>query len=352
MTHTKVIMLPFFSLNPYQKLLSDHLEELGVEVEGVKRLSYSLTKKYIKNKPDIIHLHWLHPFFLEQNVVKSAFRLMTFLSKLIIFRLAGIRIVWTIHNLQAHDNQNLLLLDRICTFVVTRLAHAIIAHCQAAKCEIAIKLDLKNKDKIFVLPHGNYVGCYKNEIDRTEGRKILAISDSSLVFLFLGTIKPYKGVIELIETFKKLDRNAAQLIIAGNSSDCNLTETIKQETREVSNIEFIPGFVPDDRIQIYMNACDAVIFPYQDILTSGAVLLAMSFGRACIALNKGCIGETLDDSGGFLYEPNSDKNLLIAINQAIEKQAQLTTMGKYNLQKAEQWNWAYVAKKTLQVYES
>ncbi|MBW4665693.1 MAG: glycosyltransferase [Chroococcus sp. CMT-3BRIN-NPC107] len=142
------------------------------------------------------------------------------------------------------------------------------------------------------------------------------------------------------------------LVIAGNSIDDNLTDVIKQEIQEVSNIKFIPGFVPDDRIQVYMNACDAVIFPYQDILTSGAVLLAMSFGRACIALNKGCIGETLDDLGAFLYEPNDDKNLLTAINQAIQKQANLLTMGEHNRQKVEQWNWNYVAKKTLQVYES
>ncbi|MBW4665694.1 MAG: hypothetical protein KME01_16115 [Chroococcus sp. CMT-3BRIN-NPC107] len=139
-------MVPFSSLNPYQKLLSQHLEELGVQVEGVKRISYSLAGKYLKNKPDIIHLHWLHPFFLEKSMVKSTLRLITFLSKLIIFRIAGIKIIWTTHNLNAHDNQNLLL-DRLCTFVVTRLAHAVIAHCQAAECEIATKLGLKIKTR-------------------------------------------------------------------------------------------------------------------------------------------------------------------------------------------------------------
>lgn len=352
MINTKVIMAPFSVANPYQKLLSQHLEEIGVKVEGVKRISYSLVGKYIKNKPDIIHLHWLHPFFLEKSTIKSTFRMITFLSKLIILKAIGTKIIWTTHNLNAHDNHNLLLLDRICTFAVTRLAHAIIAHCQVAECEIVTQLGLKNKEKIFVVPHGNYVDYYENTIDRAQGRELLSISDSSLMFLFLGTIRPYKGVIELIKIFKELKKDTAQLVVAGNSLDDSLTELINQEIENVDNIKFIPGFVPDDRIQVYMNACDAVIFPYQDILTSGAVLLAMSFGRACIAINKGCIGETLDELGAFLYEPNEDKNLLTAINQAIQKQADLLAMGAHNRQIVEQWNWKYVAKKTLQVYES
>ncbi len=54
------------------------------------------------------------------------------------------------------------------------------------------------------------MGYYENKIDRVEGRKILSISDSRPVFLFLGTIRPYKGVIELIKTFKELNFDAAQ----------------------------------------------------------------------------------------------------------------------------------------------
>jgi len=58
-----------------------------------------------------------------------------------------------------------------------------------------------------------------------------------------------------------------------------------------------------------MNACDVVVFPYQEILTSGAVILAMSFGRACVAPRLGCIQDVLDDKGAFIYEPSNKAGL-------------------------------------------
>jgi glycosyltransferase involved in cell wall biosynthesis len=99
-----------------------------------------------------------------------------------------------------------------------------------------------------------------------------------------------------------------------------------------------------------MNACDVVVLPYRDIFTSGSVFLAMSFGRACIAPHKGCIGEVLDDSGAFLYD--SDEGLLQVLHYAIEKKADLPRMGKHNLQLAEQLlSWSNLAKMTLDVYQ-
>ncbi|WP_242482112.1 glycosyltransferase, partial [Trichormus variabilis] len=73
-----------------------------------------------------------------------------------------------------------------------------------------------------------------------------------------------------------------------------MTDMLLQKIDNEPNIKFIPGFVPSEKLQIYLNACDVVVFPYRDILTSGAVMLAMSFGRACIAPRKGCIAEVLD----------------------------------------------------------
>jgi glycosyltransferase involved in cell wall biosynthesis len=81
-----------------------------------------------------------------------------------------------------------------------------------------------------------------------------------------------------------------------------LNQKIAKEINSVvdNRITTVLEFIPDDDIQIYMNAADVVILPYTDILTSGAAILAMSFGKPVIAPAVKCITETIDDKGGFV----------------------------------------------------
>ncbi|MCA1991988.1 MAG: glycosyltransferase family 4 protein [Coleofasciculus sp. S288] len=344
----KVAVRPWWHDNPYQKLLAEHLEKLGVEVKGVGSQTHLPLSE---GKLNILHLHWLHPVFLAPSLLESVLNLVKFISGLVILRVMGTKIVWTAHNLKDHESRYSQL-DYLCTKLVTRLSHRIIAHGEVAKQEIAKAFQMKSDCKISVVPHGSYIGCYDNQISSIEARNALGLSESSFVLLFLGSIRPYKGVLELIAAFKQLQHPNLQLVIAGKPFDEETPALIEQAIAGRDDIKFIPGFVPDSQIQVYMNACDVVVFPYRDILTSGAVLLAMSFGRACIAPRKGCIRETLDDSGAFLYDPAIESGLLQAMNQAIQKRAEVSRMGEHNHQLAEQWNWHRIAELTLNVYQS
>lgn len=343
MSELRVICLPQWSNNPYQELLAEHLEKLGVHIED-DTLSDEL-------QPNILHLHALYPYFISSNTLKSSLKGVRFLWQLISLRLMGVKIIWTAHDIKNHENKYPKL-DRIFTSLVARLTDAIIAHGETAKWEVARAFHLKNDDKIFVIPHGNYIDYYKNKIDRAEARRVLGIPDTSLVMLFLGLIRPYKGVPELIDTFKQLQHERVHLVIAGKVVDEELNEQIQQKILGHSGIKFAPGFVADDNVQVYMNACDIVVLPYRDILTSGSTVLAMSFSRPCIVPNRGCIGEMLDDSGAFLYDPDVKEGLLQAMNHAVQERSSLPEMGQHNRQLAEQWSWNRVAKMTLEVYQS
>ena len=347
----RVIFFPQWLDNPYQNLLAEHLEKLGVQLDNSSYSSTTLLLNSLaRSKPDVLHLHALHPFFLSSSKTKSAIKLGVSLGQLVTLRLLGIKIVWTAHNLKNHENKYPTL-DRIFTTLVVRLAHGIIAHGETAKQEVIKAFSLREIDKIFVIPHGNYFTYYENNLSRIEARKALNIPDTSLVLLFLGLIRPYKGVLEMIDAFRQLHQDGVQLVIAGKLADKELAELINQKVKDCSAIKFIPGFVADEQIQVYMNACDAVVLPYRDILTSGSIILAMSFSRACIAPRKGCIGDVLDDSGAFLYDPDMEKGLLQAMNHAIQHRTDLLQMGERNRQLAEQWGWNRVAEMTLHVYQ-
>jgi glycosyltransferase involved in cell wall biosynthesis len=352
---TKSVFLPKFVYeNPYISQLINNLKELDIKLVLPSELSsttFFLPLVILQEKAKFVHFHWLHPFFLDKNKFVNIVKLIIIVIQLIILKIINIKIVWTIHNLKNHENTNLIF-ERICSIFVAELSNAIITHCQVAKEEAVQEFFIRNKNKVFVVPHGNYIDSYENKIEKSLARKRLGLKDSNLVFLFLGAIRPYKGVFELIDTFNQIHDDKIELVIAGrvHNDSQEMTELLKQKIANDQRIKFFPGFIPTDEVQIYMNACDAAIFPYRDILTSGAVLLAMSFGRACIAPCKGCIGEVLDNSGAFLYEVDDDNGLIKAMQSAVEKQHELSLMGLHNLQLAQKYNWKYIAEMTADVY--
>lgn len=350
---TKVKFLPFWHKNPYQILLAKHLEKLDIQVEAVNPDStiFFLAVALRGGKPDILHFHTLHPFFLAKTKLTLILKFILFFSQTLILRLMGVKIVWTVHDLKSHENTQIKS-ERIFSICFAKFASGIITHCSSAKQEVAKLFRLKNDDKIFVIPHGNYIGYYEQQISQVEARKILGIPDEGLLFLFLGLIRPYKGVPELIDAFKQLHDDNVYLAIAGEAVTAGLAQEINSMALGHANIKFIPGYIADDKIQVYMKASDAVVLPYRDILTSGSVILAMSFAKACVAPRKGCIGEVLEKSGAFLYDLDAEDGLLKAMKQTVQSQAELVSLGERHRQTVEQWNWDRISEMTFKVYQA
>ena len=189
-------------------------------------------------------------------------------------------------------------------------------------------------------------------MSRIEARSRLSLSQKDLTFLFMGLIRPYKGVLELVDSFQSLHFRNAKLVIAGKDSDQQLAEYIQKKIEGDSNIKLECRYIPDDQMQIYMNAADFVVFPYRDILTSGGIIAGMSYGKAIIAPRIGCIPEILNSSGGFLYDPDDQEGLSNAMRRAAEiSMTRIQEMGKYNFCVAKQMDWQVIASTTFMVYE-
>jgi len=349
MSDVKVAFLPEWFNNPYQVRLREHLTRKGVQMVSLGRTPLHIVKGIIRERPDILHLHWLHAFYEARSGLLSAFKMGLSMPGLATAKRVGVRLVWTVHNLTHHENPRPLL-DRSFTAFVIRRADAIIAHCATARRHVIEKFGLEDESKLHVIPHGHYVGSYANEIGRTEARKRLGIPGDDLVLLFFGQIRPYKGVLELVDAFTALNRRDVRLMIVGKPLTEESIMLLERRIDGHAQITFRPGFVPDDEVQVYMNACDAVVLPYHDILTSGAAVLAMSFGRACVAPRLGCINDWLDDKGAFLYESDRPGGLSRAMQAAIERRTDLPRMGAHNLRQASEWDWSDVAEETLAVY--
>ncbi len=354
MTDLKVVFLSNWKDNPYKKLLSNHLNQLGVKIEEYLWdyffLPLFLPLVIQKGKFDILHFHTLHPFLIGKNIISQLIKVFVFVSQLFILNLLGTKVVWTVHewhNKECNEKNNI---SPIQAAILGRFIHGFITHCDTTKNEIVTAFKLKNEDKVFVVPHGNYIGIYENQVSQLEARKMLGIPPKNLVFLIFGGIYRYKGVLETIDAFKQLQQSEISLLIVGQPYENQLGEIIVEKIQACKNILFFPKRIPDDEIQIYMNACDALVVPYKVFTTSGVALLGMSYGRACIAPKAGFFKDILDESGAFLYDSH-EEGLVQVMKSAIAKKDKLPEMGKYNLKVAEKWNWNYVSEQTLNVYQ-
>ena len=81
-------------------------------------------------------------------------------------------------------------------------------------------------------------------------------------------------------------------------------------------IMLVPEFIPDEAVQLYMNACDICVLPYKHITTSGAAALCLSFGRPIIAPAINCFPELITPKAGILYDPIDQDALTSALSSA------------------------------------
>lgn len=334
--------------NPYQNALAGQLSALGVQVDMEHSLKGLFRYGVVLNgRPDVVHVHWL-PVFGWRG--RRCFRCLAFVVRLALLRIHGVPLVWTIHNLVPHESSHPRI-DWLLARVVAGLSSGLIVHGQGARQQAIETWGLRDESRFAVIPHGNYMGDYPNSIGRAAARRRLALEDTDLVFLFLGAVRPYKEVLELIEAFRQLAGEHTVLIVAGQPLDEDFMRTVEGACAGVESIRFRPGFVPDEEVQVYMNGADAVVLPYRHLLSSGAALLAMSFGKPCVAPAMGSLADVLDESGAILYDPESETGLLEGIQQAIDVRDTLAQMGEYNRQKASQWTWERAAAATRALYD-
>lgn len=346
---TSVAFVPYWGAgNPYQNALAGQLSALGVEVDTGHSLKGLFRYGVVLNgRPDIVHVHWL-PVFGWRG--RQCFRCLAFVVRLVLLRIHRVPVVWTIHNLLPHESV-CPRCDWLLARIVAALANELIVHGPNAKEKVVETWRLRDSNRVTVIPHGSYMGDYPNHIGRAAARRRLALDDTALMFLFIGAIRPYKGVLELIEAFQGVAAAHAMLVIAGQPLNDAFAREIETASAGMDRIRFRPGFVPDDEIQVYMNAADVVVLPYRRVLSSGAALLAMAFGRPCIAPTMGSLGDVLDESGAFLYDPESEMGLREGIQEAIERADTLPQMGEHNRRKAAQWTWAKAAEATKTLYD-
>ena len=342
----RVVHLPVYKDNAYQPMLMEAQRKLGWEVIDGGGGGNFLKTALRQWTPDILHLHWLHPYLLRDGAMASWMRGLRFLAEIVLIRRAGAKIVWTLHNFVNHDQRHAAI-ELALTRRFVRHCDLILVHGSYAEKFGRGQLAIPASTPVITVRHPNY--CSAKQQGATSLVKEKESNDGMLVG-FLGRIEPYKQVVELVQAFRSIASESDQLRICGRAGEAYAGE-VNLAIAGDQRILFRDQYVLQNDIEEWMSGVDIVACPSRGILTSGSVILAMSFGRPVLAPSDGCIPEEVGDTG-FLYDNSEPDGLRRGLKQAFDQRSRLLALGERALARAREASPELVARQIVSAYES
>jgi beta-1,4-mannosyltransferase len=264
----------FRGSNPYQDLLA---RALSCDAK-VRTGTITDALEAAATAPTVFHLHWEDTIYAgASNECDASTITEVFLFELAVFRNLGGRVVWTVHNATPHEDA----FPTVSAGLRRALAEqADVVHVHGRIAYELVRTAGATDERILTVPHPNIAPAYPDDINDQDARRYFSLGSDDTVFAFLGSMRTYKGVDMLLRAFSQVHRlqPMAQLILGGRQARSLEGRYLMPSW----GVRLIPRFVDDGIVQYVMHAADYIVLPYDRILTSGVVALALGFGRPVI----------------------------------------------------------------------
>ena len=238
--------------NPFITQLFRSLKDSGVEV-------YPFTwRTAIFGQYDLIHLHW--PEYLLRGPNWFVRGMARFLFAVWLLRLAvgTPPIVQTLHNKGAHELGS----------PVERWLLGILERHVRSRIFMVDDDDARAGDRI--IPHGDFRDWFAS-IERNDpvpGR-----------FAFVGIVRPYKGLDELLTAFGNLHDRARSLTVSGRSLSPQMTIQLQTMADKDHRVALDLRHVSEQKLVADATSAEVIVLPYREVYNSGVLLLALSLDR-------------------------------------------------------------------------
>ena len=198
-------------------------------------------------------------------------------------------------------------LDRISA----RLARFVVRHADLYLAESKALVAIAKRD------NARLVEWFPNNRPLDRSNVPVVHNRSCCRFIFVGHVKPTKGVVELIEAARMLPE-CCSVDIYGPFHD-GLTESVFHDQPRVRYC----GIVQPEEVVATMERYDALVLPtYHDGEGyPGVIHEAYLAGRPVIVSRWGCLSELVDETSGIFVEPRNSLSLaeaMIRLNMSTE----------------------------------
>lgn len=327
---------------PYTALLYEHLRGLGAEVA-----EYSAARA-LTGRFDVLHLHWPERRVRAPRAVDAAARSAALLALLAAVRRLGTRVVWTVHNLKAHEGTYRPWLEPAFWRAFARRVDALIALSPAGMDGIRNCYPEFQRTPAYLIPHGHYRGAYPDTASRDEARAALGLGPYQRVLCFVGQIREYKNVDRLVRVARALPDPDLALVVAGSPKTRAVENAVRAAAAHDPRMRLFLRFIPEEEMQLYLRSSDLVVLPYRDILNSGSAILALSFDRPVLVPALGGMADLARQIGAEWVHTYEGELTTAALRGALAAAREMPRDARAPL---DPLDWTTIAEQTLRVYE-
>jgi glycosyltransferase involved in cell wall biosynthesis len=176
--------------------------------------------------------------------------------------------------------------------------------------------------RIGVVPHPLYDMFSDQRTPREEACGQLGLPLDVPVLLFLGIVREYKGLKDLLAALPEVRARLGEvmLLVAGEFWDEKLPylEMIERLGLEDS-ILIDDRYIPNEELGVYLSAADVLVAPYRQVTGSGTVQMARGFGLAVITTwPRQQLEDHADDETWLLVPPGDVGALASAVVRFFE----------------------------------
>jgi glycosyltransferase involved in cell wall biosynthesis len=164
-----------------------------------------------------------------------------------------------------------------------------------------------------------------------EGKMMLSTSR-------LDASEQYKRIEDVIAAMPAVLERVpdAFYVIVGDGTDRKRLEDLSEQAGVKERV-FFPGYVQDEPLCSYYNACDIFVLPSTREGFGIVFLEAMYYGKPCVGARAGATPEVIEDGvTGLLSDPENPKQLADAITRILQDEQLKVSMGDASRERLNQ----------------
>ncbi len=265
-------------------------------------LSKNIISFFDKNRPDLIHIHFLYPSGLSITSIKKRY---------------GIPIVVTMHGVDFYHTSINKKLSEItknqlrCADYITVVGPGLYKDVLKSHPEVEHKLQIVYNH----IDTSNFIPPTNDE--KKMEKKMLGLDDSYFHLLCVANLRYKKGIDVLVKAVQKLDdKIKIKVHLIGRINDePDYSRSIKSLIAKQHSDRFIiHGPKPRNEIGQWLSSADGFVLPSRNEPFGIALIEAMASGLPVISTKSGGPEAILNNNLGQLIDPDNIGQLTNAIN--------------------------------------
>jgi glycosyltransferase involved in cell wall biosynthesis len=355
----------------YARHLSDALASKGVRVDPVTLGYYERCRPFYDDAAaraslgDICHVQYNYVYFNGEPPYRNTF--LYFASRL------SKPLVMTVHEIRMRPVSGggagpKAVLYAIASPVLNAwsagyhrkmygLAKAVIVHTRAhLDC---VRRLIRDPDRAALIPHGVPPVSEPDRLfPKEEAKRSLGLAGRKVLSI-LGFINSKKGYEAALAALLRLAEDTVLLIAGGRMTDGRVDVEYEKRLRaDISAMSLdarvkVTGYLDADGIRRAMAATDIVLAPYSPSAASGALALAIGYGKAIVASDIPVHAEICERAPCLrLFRSGDAKDLAEKIAAVSEDGSERRRLSEAALRYAAEYSYIKTASKTMEIYKA